>query len=107
MLIHLAKHVEGVSQNLVALKFRFGPVRSPLLDFERISISQVVAESIHGLVEDAVGFSLIHLEWTNLINHIVEHIAQVHGVEHAESEINGKLQSRLARGGFDAVAVFK
>ncbi len=58
VLVHLAEHVEGVAQNLVALEFRLRPVRSPLLDLERVAVLQVLAKPVHRLAEDTVGISL-------------------------------------------------
>ena len=107
VLVPFAEHIECVPQNFVVLEFRLRPVRSAFLDFKRLAISQVVAKSVDRLSEDAVGFALIHFVRTDLIDQVVEHIAQMHGVEHAEAEINGELQSRLARGGLDAIAVFE
>src|SRR5437870_5441405 len=107
MLVHLSKNIESISQNLVALELRLGPVRSQFLDFKRVSISQVVAKRIHRLAEYAIRLAFVHFEWANLVDQVVEHVTQVHGVQHAKSEVDGELQSRLARGGLDSVAVLK
>ena len=107
MFVHLAEHVKGVAQNLVALELGLGPVGGALFDLERVAISQVVAKAVHRLAEHAIGFALVHFKGTNLVNQIVEHVAQVHGVQHAESEIDRELQSGLARRRLDAVAVFE
>ncbi len=107
MLVPLAENVEGVAQNLIVLEFRLGPVGRALLDLERVAILQVLAEAVDGFVEDAVGLALMRFVGANLIDEIVEHVAKMHGVQHAEAEIDGEFQPGLARCSFDAVAVFK
>src|ERR1700722_18772809 len=98
MLVHLAEHIESVSQNLVAFEFRLGPVRSPLFDLKRVPISEILAKPLHGLAEHALRLALIDFERANLVNQVVEHVAHVHCIEHSESEVNGELQSWFARG---------
>src|SRR5260370_7625044 len=107
MLVHFAEHVDSVPQNLVALELRLGPVRSPLFDLKRIPVSKILAKSIHRLAEYTIGVALLHFKWTNLVDQVVEHVAQVHGVQHAESKVDRELQSRLARGRLDSVAVLE
>src|SRR6266567_6875401 len=107
MFVHLAEHIEGVSQNLVTLEFRLSPVRCPLFDLERIPILEILTESIHRLAEYALRLALLYFERTNLVDQVVEYVAQMHGIEHAESEVDRELQPGLARGGLDSIAVFK
>src|SRR5579863_6084664 len=97
MFVHLAKHVESVPQNLVALELGLGPVWREFFNLKRVSISQVFAKSIDGLAEYALSLSLLHLEGTNLVDQVIEHVTQMHGVQHAESEIDREFQPRLAR----------
>ena len=54
-----------------------------------------------------IGLALVHFEGADLIDQVVDDVAQMHGVEHAEAEVDGELQARLAGRGLDAVAVFK
>src|SRR5205823_5348704 len=49
----------------------------------------------------------INFERANLVNQVIDHIAQMHRVQHAETKVDGEFESRFARGCFDAVAVFK
>src|SRR5260370_39982900 len=107
MLVHLAENIESVPQDLVTLEVRLGPVWSPLFDFKRVPVSEVLAKSIHRLAEYAISLTLLHFERPNLVDQVVEHIPQVHGVQHAESKVDRELQSRLARGRLDSVAVLE
>ena len=107
MLVHLAEDVERVAQNLVALEFRLGPVRRALLDFERLAVFQILAQTVHRLAEHAIGFALLHFKRANLVDKIVEDVAHVHRIEHAEAEIDRELQARLAGRGLDSVAVLE
>src|SRR5579872_3070527 len=107
MLVHLAEHVERVPENLVALEFRLCPVRRALFNFKRIPVAQVVTQAIYRLAKYALGFAFIHFEGANLINQIIEHVSQMHGVQHAKSEINRELQPWLSGGRLDSVAVFE
>ncbi len=97
----------GVAQNLVALEFRLEPIRRALLDFERIAIPQVVAEPIDHFAEHAIRLALVHFERTNLVDQVVDHIAQMHGIQHAEAEVDSELQPGLAGSRLDSVAVFE
>ena len=42
-----------------------------------------------------------------MIDEVVDHIAQMHGIQHSEAEIHGELQPRLSGRGFNPVAVLK
>ena len=103
MLVHLAEHVKRVPQDLVALELRLGPVRRPLLDLKRIPIPEVLREHIHRLAKHALSLALLHFERTNLVDQVVAHIAQVQGVQHAESEVNGELQAGIVGCGLDGL----
>src|ERR1700730_1616376 len=107
MLVHLAENIEGVPQDLITLEFRLRPVRRPFLDFKRIPISEVFAKPVDCLAEYALSLALVHFERTNLVDQVVEHIPEVHGVQHAESEVNRELKSWLARGRLDSIAVLE
>src|SRR5262249_27238092 len=84
-----------------------GPIGSALFNFKGVAVLEVFAESVDSIAECAIGLALIRLIRTDLEDEIVEHVTQVHGVQHAGSEIDGELQTGLAGGGFDAIAVFK
>src|SRR5690349_8735489 len=107
VLMHFPEHVESISQDFVALEFRLCPVGRKLLDLVRLAVPQVFAESIHCLTKNTVRLTLRHLEWTDLVNKVVEYISKMHGVEHSESEIYSEFQARLARCGLDSIAVFE
>ena len=107
VLVPLAEHVEGVAQDFVLFDFGLEPLRSALFDFERLAVAQVFAQAIHHLAEHAIGLAFIGFEGTDLVDQIVDHIAEVHGVQHAEAEVNRELQSWLAGSGFDSVTVFE
>src|SRR6202008_179744 len=59
------------------------------------------------LSEDVIRLPLAGFKRPNLVNQIINHIAEMHGVEHAESEINGEFHSRLARSGLDSVTLLE
>jgi hypothetical protein len=107
VLVPFPEHVEGVAENLVALELRLRPVRSALLDLKRLAVLQVFAESIDHLAEYAIGLALVHFVRTNLVDEIVDDIAQVHRIQHAEAEIDREFQSRLAGGSLDPVAILE
>src|SRR5258706_1835998 len=107
MLVPFSQHVKRVPQNLVALKLRLRPVRRDLLDLKSSPIFQVLAQSIHRLAKHSVCLALVHLKRTDLVHKIIDHIAQVHRVQHSKSKINRELQPRLARLGLDSIAVFE
>src|ERR1700722_2658337 len=107
MLVHLAEYVEGVAQNLVVLHLRLEPIGAALFDFERVTGAKIFAKTVHHLAENAISFALVHLERTNLINHVVDYIAEMHGIQHPEAEVNCEFQAGLAGGGLNPVAVFK
>src|SRR6516165_9795636 len=107
MLVHLAEDIEGVTENLVALELRLGPVGGALLDFKSISITQIVAESVHCFAEHTIGFALVHFKRPDLVDEVVEDVTHKQGVQHPEPEIDGELQSGLARGGLDSVTVLE
>ena len=58
-------------------------------------------------MEYAVGLALIHLVRPNLINEVVDHVAEVQRVQHPEAEINRELQPGLTRRRFDSFAVLE
>src|SRR5208282_2767186 len=78
-----------------------------LFDLKRCAALQVFAQSIHSFAEDAVGLATIRFIGTDLVDEVVEDVAEMHGIQHCEAKINGELQARLTRGGFDAVAIFE
>jgi hypothetical protein len=102
-----AKNVEGVSQNLVVFEFRPSPVRCQLFNLESPAFLQVLAQSIHCFAKDAIRLAFFHLKRTDLVHEVVDHVAQVHRVQHSEAEINGELQPGLSGLGLNSVAVFE
>ncbi len=107
VLVPFTKHIKCVSQDLVALELGFRPLRCELFYLVRFTVLEVLAQSVDHLAEDAIRLALLRLIGANLIDEVVDHIAQVHGVQHPESKIDGKLQAGLTRGGFDSIAVFE
>src|SRR3979490_1334991 len=107
MLVHLSENIEGVPQDLVTLEFRLRPVRRPLFDFKRIPVSEVFAKPIHRLAKYPLSFAFVYFERTDLVDEVVEHVPEVHGVQHAESEVNRELQSRLPGGCLDSIAILE
>ena len=107
VLVPFAKHVEGVSQDLIAFELRLRPVRCHFFDLERFAILEVLAQSLHRLAKDAIGLAFVHFKGTDLVYEVVDHVAQVHGVQHSEAKINCELQPGLSRLGLDSIAVFE
>jgi hypothetical protein len=107
VLVPLPEHVERVPQNLVVLELRLCPIGSALLDLKGLATFQVIAQAVYHLAEDPVRFAGVYFIRPNLIDEIVDDIAHVHGVQHAEAEINGELQPRFTRCGLDSVTVFE
>ena len=68
---------------------------------------QIFAEAVDRFAEDAVGLAFVGFEGANLIDQVVDDVAHVHGVEHAEAEVDGELESWFAGSGLDAVAVLE
>ena len=103
----MPRDVDSISQHFVALELRFEPIGRALFNLKRVTISKIVAETVDHFPKDAIRFPFIHFEGTNLINQIVDHIAKMHGVQHSQSEIDGKFQAWLAGRRFDPIAVFE
>src|SRR5262249_54104427 len=91
VLVPLPKHVEGIPQDLVALEFRLRPIRRDLFDLERLAILEVLAQTVYSLPKNAIALPFGHLKRTHLVDEIVNHIAQVHRVEHSKAEIDREL----------------
>ena len=96
MLVPLTEDVEGVAQNLIALDLGLQPVGPALFYLEGLAILQIFAESLDHLVEHSIGLALVHFVGANLIDQVVDDIAEVHGVEHAETKVDRELQPGLA-----------
>jgi hypothetical protein len=84
VLMHLAENVEGVAQNLVVFEPGLCPVGRALFNFERVTVFEIMAEPIHRLPEYFVGLTLIDFKRTDLVYEVIEHVTQMHGVQHAE-----------------------
>ncbi len=54
-----------------------------------------------------VRLALVHFEGTNLVDQLIDHVAEVERIEHAHAKVDGKLQSRLAAGRLDAVGLLE
>ena len=104
---HLPNTLKVLRRILLFLNFGFahsGALSSISNDLRFLRSSHKLVDH---LAEHAIRLALFHFERTNLVDEVVDHVAQVHGVQHAESEVDGELQSRLARRGLDAVAVLE
>src|ERR1700751_43115 len=107
VLVPFPEHVERVAQDFITFEFRLCPIGCRLFDLERLAIFQVLAQSIYGLAEDPIAFALCYLERPDLVDDVVDYIAQVHGIQHAETEINSEFQPWLSGLSFDSIAVFE
>ena len=104
---HLPNTLKVFRRILLLLNFGFAQSGARLFDLKRLAILQVLAEPVDHLAEDAVGLALVRFVGADLVDQVVDDVAQVHGIQHAEAEIDGELQSGLARGGLDSVAVLE
>ncbi|MGD0125084.1 MAG: hypothetical protein ABSF46_06995, partial [Terriglobia bacterium] len=64
-------------------------------------------KNVHALFEDAVGFSGIHFVGADLVGDIVNDVADVHGVQNAQEEIEIHLESRFSFGLIQASALLE
>ncbi|MFZ0298755.1 MAG: hypothetical protein WAM13_10450 [Candidatus Sulfotelmatobacter sp.] len=105
--MHLAENVGRISEHFIALELRLEPIGRALLNLERIVIPEIVAKTIHHFPEHAVGFAFVHFKRADLVDHVVDHIAEMHSVQHSEAEINCEFQTGLAGGSLNPVAIFE
>ena len=105
--MHLAEALKVFRRILLLLNFGFAHsgARSSMSNASRSRRSS--HKSIDRLAEHAVGLALVHFERTDLVDQLVDHVAQVQRIQHAHAEIDGELQPWLAAGGLDAVASLK
>jgi hypothetical protein len=107
VLVPLSEDVEGVAKNLIALDLGLEPIGRALFDLEGLAIFEVLAQVVDHLVKHAIGLAFVHLIRANLVDQIVYYVAHMHGVQHAEAEVDRELQAGLARSGLDAVAILE
>src|SRR6266404_3024225 len=107
MLAPFAEHVKRVAQNFVVFELCLSPVRRQLFDLKRFAILKVGAQSIHCFAKHTIGLAFVHLKRTNLVDQVVDHVTQVHGIQHSEAKIDAELQSRLSGLGLDSVAILE
>ena len=58
-------------------------------------------------LNDAVGFALVHLEGTDLVDELIDHVTEIESIQHAHAEVDGELQSGFAARGLDAVRLLE
>ncbi len=105
VLANLPQRVEGIAHGLLFREVVLRPFRRALHDFKRRPVAQRGGELVHRALEHLFGLALVHLEGPHLIDQVVHHVPDVQGVQHAQPEIHGELQPRLAGSGFQAVAI--
>ena len=91
----------------MTFQIALSPVRRAFHDFKRRPFTKHAGEGFAGLLESPVSLSALHLEWTDLVDDVVERIADVHRIEHAHAEVDGELEPGFARCGFDAVVLLE
>ena len=107
VIAHLAERVGPVFQRLALREARAERRGQSIEDVGGPTLAQARRQELHALVHDAIGFALTHFERSDLIGHIVHHIAQVERVERGHPEVDRELQPRLARRGLDAVRLLE
>ena len=105
VLANLPQRVEGVAHGLLFREVALRPFRRALHDFKRRPVAQRRGELVHRALENLFGLALVHFKRAHLVDQVVHHVAHVQRVEHAESEVDGELQPRLAGSGLQPVAV--
>ena len=78
-----------------------------LEDFVTLPVLQKIAELIHDCFDCLAGCTRGNLVGPDLVNHVVDHIAQVQRVELAHAEVRGELQARVARCRLDAMVLLE
>ncbi len=103
----LAQRVADIFEFLVPGQTARNPSRRALEDFVTLAVLQKIAESVHDFLDGLVGCARNNLVGTNLVNQVVDHIAQVDGVELAHAEVNGKFQAGIAGHRIDAMVLLE
>src|SRR5262249_48778977 len=86
---------------------RLGPLGGSFHDVPAPAVAERIGEGLSGVVDDSVGLALVHFERTDLVDELVEDVAEVQGIEHAHAEIDGELEAGLAAGCLDPIGLLK
>jgi hypothetical protein len=92
---------------LVLLEIRLRPHRRGIPDVPALAVAQRIRKRLRGLSNDAVSFTFVYLEWTNLIDQLVQHVAEVERIEHPHAEVHREFETGLAAGRLDAVRLLE
>src|SRR5262249_25154898 len=103
----LAESAADSGKLVVLLKKGLGPFGRSFHDVPALAVAQGVGQGLRGVADHLVGLALVHFERTDLVDELVEDVAEVKGVQHAHAEIDAKLEARLAAGGLDAVGLLE
>ena len=66
-----------------------------------LPLAERIRQRCHCFLNDAIRFALVHLEGTDLVDKLIDHVAQVQRVQHAHAEVDRKLQAWLPLRGQD------
>ena len=103
----LAQRVADIFELLVPGQAARNPSRRALQDFVTLPVLQKITELIHDFFDCLAGCTRSNLVRTDLVNHVVDHIAQVQRIELPHAEISGELQAGVARCRLDAMVLLE
>ncbi len=103
----LAQGAADARDFLVLFKIRLGPRWRGIHDVPALAVAQRVGQRLYGVADYLVRLTLVHLKGTDLIDQLVDHVAEVERIEHAHTEIDRELQAGLAARRFDAVSLLE
>ena len=104
---NLAQRVADSFELVVLGQAARNPSRRTLEDFVTLPVLQKIAELVHDFLDCLVGRARNNLVGTDLVNHVVDHIAQVHRVELAHAEVCGELQAGITGHSIDAMVLLE
>jgi hypothetical protein len=82
-------------------------LRRVILDLVLAAVAHDARQVVHDAAQHTVRLTGLHLEWPDLIRHVVEDVAVVERTERAHSEIDRELQTWFAGGRLDPVGLLK
>src|SRR5664279_3889884 len=83
------------------------PLRQVFVVLERLAIAQQGAQLVDGRLKDFICPALLDFVRTDTVDHLVHHVAEVEGIEHAHAKVHRELQPGFARGCLHAVVLLE
>ena len=104
---NLTQRVADSLESVVLRQAARNPSRRTLKDFVTLPVLQKIAESIPDFLDRPIGRARNNLVGTDLVNHVVDHIAQVHRVELAHAEVGGEFQAGITGHSIDTMVLLE